>query len=67
MKTTVKVIIQDMSVRSGIHEWKVLLGENGQWGYTTSTNYKVGSPVEFETRDKEFVYYAKAGSFKNDT
>ena len=64
MMTAVKAIVPDMSVRTKEYNWNVVLGENGAWGYTTSTNYKIGGPVEFEMRDKEFVFYCVRRSWK---
>ena len=65
MKTTVFKIFEDQSVRSE-YDWKIVLGEDGRWGYTTSKNYKVGGTVDFEVRNLEFINYCITQSWKEN-
>ena len=56
-------IYTDESIRSE-YDWKILIGDQGNWGYTTSDKYEVGGPVAFEQRNTEFKFYAVKGSWR---
>ena len=51
-------IINDVAERSQ-YDWKLVLLEDGTFGYTTSKKVEVGQEAEIEVRNKEFKYYVK--------
>ena len=49
-------IIDNQNERSSWN-WKVVLGDKGNWGYTTSEKLNIGDFVVFEIKNDEFFSY----------
>ena len=52
-------IIHNQNVYEGSNrmDWKIVLGDRGNWGYTTKKHLKVGMYVVYKFHDDQFNYY----------